>query len=84
MRSRKRIKSNSKKRTIFLAGRGDVTAVNFTAVKAYIGSPPRREIPNSRVSTRLGLNKSEENSLKLDPAKQSLIEKIANRDLILT
>ena len=35
------------------------------------------------VSTQLGLNKSDDYSLKLDSVKKSLIDKIANRDLMM-
>jgi hypothetical protein len=66
-----------------LTGGNDVAAVHFSAVRAYIGSPPRREVPTSRVSTKLGFNKSEDYSLKLDPVKQTLIDTLANRDLVM-
>ena len=83
-RSKKRVRANTQKRTIFLTGRSDIATVNFSAVRAYIGSPPRRNFPkSSRVSTQLGLNKSDDYSLKLDSVKKSLIDKIANRDLMM-
>jgi len=74
------VRGNPQKRSIFLTGNNAV--VNFTTVLSYMGNSPMRDNnPRSRVSTRLGFAKSEDFTIKLDPAKQCLIDKIANRDL---